>query len=97
MGYDVGGHLSPLYRKLRDADIYATKHKEEVFVEVHCGRLANQLRKYKRAIEKLKEPTGMSKWTKSYDLTKYKIIVVFPIDDAENIEVWGFKELSSKK
>jgi hypothetical protein len=81
-------------RDFKDADIYAEKQKELVLVEVHFGRLSNQLIKYREAIKKL-ENRSISGLIKT-QAPKHKIIIVFPVDDGEDIEVWGFKQLLSK-
>lgn len=91
MGYYVYERLPTDFR---DVDIYAEGKKEIVLVEVHFGRLVSQLIKYKKAIKKrgnhsIFEMMGMKP-------PKYKIIIVFPMEDAEDIEIWGFKELLSK-
>ena len=81
-------------KDFKNADIYAAKGKEEVLVEVHFGRLSNQLIKYREAIKK-QENSSIFKVTK-IKAPKRKIIIVFPVDDADDIEVWGFKQLLSK-
>lgn len=81
-------------KDFKNADLCAEKGNEKVLVEVHFGRLANQLIKYREAIKK-REEHSLFHVIKEQP-PKHKIIVVFPVDDAKDIEVWGFKQLLSK-
>ena len=69
------------------AKLELKREKEIVLVEVHFGRLINQLIKYKKAIKK-RENYSIFK-TMGMKTPKYKMIIVFPMDDAEDIEIWG--------
>ena len=51
-GYFVRDYIPMSHKAIRGIDVFASRdEEEEVFIEVHCGRLANHLRKYKKAIE----------------------------------------------